>query len=81
VREILTTALEEVIADFSELRAGLDAMAELLVEKESLSGEEALAAVRGALDAEQRRRLRGSATVIDVPDTVQAALEEDRPVR
>ena len=71
VREMLSTALDEVIADFTELRAGLDAMAELLVERESLNGEEALAAVRRALTLEQRRRLRGRAAVIEAPETVQ----------
>jgi cell division protease FtsH len=76
VREILTTALEQVVADFRALRPGLDAMAARLVERESLTGEEALEAVRGALDEEQRRKLRGRAAVVRVPDTVADALHE-----
>ena len=67
VRSLLSSALDAVIGDFSELRAGLDAMADLLVDKESLSGQEALAAVRGALPAHLRDRLRGSASVVPEP--------------
>ncbi|MDP9405865.1 MAG: ATP-dependent zinc metalloprotease FtsH, partial [Actinomycetota bacterium] len=70
VRRILTSALDEVVAAFTELRAGLDAMAAELVERESLTGEEALAAVRAALTHEQRSRLRGRATVTEMPQTV-----------
>jgi cell division protease FtsH len=76
VREILSTALDEVIADFTELRAGLDAMAELLVEKESLTGREALDAVRGALPEDLRRRLRGTATTVDLPKTAEERVQE-----
>jgi cell division protease FtsH len=67
VREILSTALDEVVRDFTELRAGLDAMADLLIDKESLSGEEALDAVRSGLSEDQRRRLLGSASATDQP--------------
>jgi cell division protease FtsH len=67
VREILSTALDEVVRDFTELRAGLDAMADLLIDKESLSGEEALHAVRSGLSEDQRRRLLGSASATDQP--------------
>jgi cell division protease FtsH len=81
VREILSTALEEVIADFTELRAGLDAMAELLIERESLTGEEALEAVRSGLPDELRARLLGSASVVEVPETVEDAIHEDRGER
>ncbi|CAN5868549.1 ATP-dependent zinc metalloprotease FtsH [soil metagenome] len=76
VRDILTKALEETITRFAGLRAGLDAMAELLVDKESLTGEEALAAVRGALTHAQREQLRGRASVTRVADTVKDAVEE-----
>jgi len=76
VRAILGTALEEVIARFTELRAGLDAMADRLVERESLTGEEALAAVRGALTSEQRTLLRGRATVREMPKSVVDQIHE-----
>src|SRR5690606_39749824 len=65
VQRILSTALDEVVARFTELRAGLDAMAALLVERESLTGEEALEAVRRALAPEQQRLLRGRAMGAD----------------
>ena len=67
VRELLDSALREVSDAFTELRPGLDALADALVERESLSGEEALAAVRGALPAPQRDRLRGRASVPELP--------------
>jgi cell division protease FtsH len=76
VRAILGTALEEVVARFTELRAGLDAMADRLVERESLTGEEALAAVRGALTPEQRTLLRGRATVREMPQSVVDQIHE-----
>jgi cell division protease FtsH len=76
VREILTAALDEVIADFAELRAGLDAMAELLFEKESLTGEEALEAVRSGLAPIQRERLLGAASVPHVPDGIADAIHD-----
>ncbi len=76
VKSILTTALDETIAVFTQLRAGLDAMAELLVDRESLTGEEALEAVRGALTPEQRQLLRGRATVKDMPETVVDQVHE-----
>ncbi|MGH8929088.1 MAG: ATP-dependent zinc metalloprotease FtsH [Egibacteraceae bacterium] len=76
IRRILTAALDETIARFANLRAGLDAMAELLVEKESLTGAEALAAVRGALSADQRAQLRGRATVVDIPPGVEEEIHE-----
>ena len=76
VRSLLTVALDEVIARFTELRAGLDAMADLLVERESLTGEEALAAVRGALTPEQAKLLRGRATVTKLPDSVVDQVHE-----
>jgi cell division protease FtsH len=76
VREILAGALDEVVARFEELRPGLDAMADLLVERESLTGEEALAAVRGALPAAQRQLLRGRASVVDVAESVVDAISD-----
>src|SRR3712207_1411346 len=71
VRRILGHALDEVIDQFEDLRAGLDAMADLLVERESLTGQEALEAVRGALTPELRARLRGRATVAEMPASVE----------
>jgi len=76
IRQILSTALDETIASFRDLRPGLDAMANLLVEKESLTGQEALEAVRGALAPEQRKLLRGRATVTDMPATVVDEIHE-----
>ncbi|HWH32932.1 MAG TPA: AAA family ATPase [Egibacteraceae bacterium] len=61
VRRMLAVALEEVVEEFARLRAALDAMADALVERESLSGEEALAIAREALPARTRARLRGRA--------------------
>jgi cell division protease FtsH len=76
VKAILSTALEEVVVVFRQLRAGLDAMAEQLVEHESLTGEEALAAVRGALTPEQRALLRGRASVVEMPKSVVDQVHE-----
>ncbi|MPZ72847.1 MAG: ATP-dependent zinc metalloprotease FtsH [Nitriliruptorales bacterium] len=76
VRRILAEALADVVACFTELRGGLDAMADLLVERESLTGQEALDAVSGALTAEQRARLRGRATVTEMPKSVEDAVRE-----
>jgi cell division protease FtsH len=67
VREILSGALDAVCRDFERLRPGLDAMVCLLVEKEALSGEEALAAVRGAVGPEEQAMLRGSAVTPSSP--------------
>jgi len=61
VREILTDALDEVCEAFERLRPGLDAMVEAMMEKETISGEEALQAVRDAVDPSERELLRGSA--------------------
>jgi cell division protease FtsH len=76
VGRMLATALDEVIEQFTHLRAGLDAMAEALVEKESLTGQEALAAVRDALPPEQAKLLRGRASVTDMPETVKEQIDE-----
>ena len=71
VQRILTTALDDLVEQFTQLRPGLDAMADLLVEKESLTGEEALAATRAALDAQQRAMLDGAQTVATKPTMVR----------
>jgi cell division protease FtsH len=76
VRRILGESLDAVVKDFTELRAGLEAMADELVERESLTGQEALDAVRGALPPEQRARLRGKATVTRMPESVTDAIHE-----
>ena len=76
VRRILTEALDVTIKRFNELRAGLDAMAELLVERESLTGEEALEAVRGALQPEQRSQLCGRASVTKIAKSVEDEIHE-----
>jgi cell division protease FtsH len=74
VRRILGDALDEVVESFEELRPGLDAMADLLVERESLTGQEALDAVRNGLPPELRHRLRGRASVTDIPQSVEDVL-------
>ncbi len=76
VRRILGESLDAVVKDFSELRAGLEAMADELVERESLTGQEALDAVRRALPPEQAARLRGKATVTRMPESVKDAIHE-----
>jgi cell division protease FtsH len=81
VQRILRDSLDGTVERFTELRAGLDAMAELLVDKESITGEEALAAVRGALAPEQRALLRGRAMVVPVPARVEDAIHEDGQTR
>jgi cell division protease FtsH len=71
VQRILTSALDELVAKFTELRSGLDAMADLLVEKESLTGAEALRAARGALDPVQREALDGAQIIATTPTMVR----------
>ncbi len=61
VREILSSALDEVCEAFERLRPGLDAMVEAMMDKETISGEEALEAIRDAVGADERALLRGSA--------------------
>jgi cell division protease FtsH len=78
VQRMLTAALDDVVARFEELRPGLDAMADRLVEAESLTGEEALEAVRGAVGPDKQRLLVGSASVAHMPDTVEDQVHEDR---
>ncbi|HVM21169.1 MAG TPA: ATP-dependent zinc metalloprotease FtsH [Egibacteraceae bacterium] len=78
VRRILGDALDDVVDAFEELRPGLDAMAELLVERESLTGQEALDAVRSALPPELQARLRGRATVTEMPKSVEDQVHEDK---
>jgi len=71
VQRILTSALDELVGKFGELRPGLDAMADLLVEKESLTGDEALAAARAALDPSRRAALDGAQSVSTTPAMVR----------
>jgi cell division protease FtsH len=73
VQRILTSALDELVAKFAELRTGLDAMADLLVEKESLTGDEALHAARSALDPVQRAALDGAQIIAASPKMVRGA--------
>ena len=69
------TPSRRVVASFAELRPGLDAMADLLVERESISGQEALEAVRNGLPPHLRERLRGKAS------EVKTVEEKDRADR
>jgi cell division protease FtsH len=71
VQRILTSALDDLVDQFADLRPGLDAIADLLVEKESLTGDEALAAVRAALDPTRRMLLDGAQTVNATPTMVR----------
>jgi cell division protease FtsH len=61
---ILATNLEVLVDRFRELRPGLDAMAELLVEKEAISGREALEAVRRGLPPHLHHHLTGAASEV-----------------
>ena len=72
VQRILTVALDELIARFTDLRPGLDSLADLLVEKESLTGEEALAAVSAGLDERQRGALDGAQRMAATPPMVRS---------
>lgn len=76
VQRMLTTALDALVKRFAELRPGLDALADLLVEKESLTGAEALDAVRSALDPARREALDGAQLVPTTPSMVRG---EDVP--
>jgi cell division protease FtsH len=71
VQRILTVALDELIERFTKLRPGLDALADRLVEKESLTGQEALDAVRSALDPVERQELDGAQTIATTPAMVR----------
>jgi cell division protease FtsH len=73
VQRILTSALDELIERFASLRPGLDAMADVLVDKESLTGEEALEAVLSALDGPERTALDGARTVATTPKMIRGA--------
>ncbi|CAN5800532.1 ATP-dependent zinc metalloprotease FtsH [soil metagenome] len=77
VQRILTSALDELVAQFEDLRPGLDAMADLLVEKESLTGDEALHAVRSALDGRQRALVEGAQTIHTTPRMVRGGDDGD----
>lgn len=61
VGRMLSEALDELVKVFTELRGGLDALADDLVEAETLTGEAALAAIRRGIDRDQQDLLRGSA--------------------
>jgi cell division protease FtsH len=71
VQRILSVALDELIKRFSHLRPGLDALADRLVEKESLTGQEALETVRAALDPVRREALQGAQTIATTPEMVR----------
>jgi cell division protease FtsH len=81
VREILNDALDAVCRDFERLRPGLDAMVRLLVEREALSGEEALKAVRDAVGPEEQLMLRGDAVTpahsVDMGDAMRRDTETE----
>jgi hypothetical protein len=47
-------------------------MADLLVEKESLTGQEALDVVRSALDPVQRKALDGAQTIATTPQMIRS---------
>ncbi|MGI9017125.1 MAG: ATP-dependent zinc metalloprotease FtsH [Euzebya sp.] len=61
---ILSTNLHLLVERFTELRPGLDSMADLLVEKEAISGKEALEAVRAGLPVSLHARLTGQASEV-----------------
>ena len=73
VQRILTVALDKLVERFKELRPGLDALADLLVEKESLTGQEALEVVRSALDPVQREALAGAQAIAATPAMMHGA--------
>jgi cell division protease FtsH len=62
--KILADNLNQLVKVFEELRPGLDSMAALLVEKEAISGKEALEAVRQGLPVELHHRLTGTASEV-----------------
>ncbi len=61
---ILSTNLELLVKRFEELRPGLDSMAALLVEKEAISGKEALDAVKRGLPESMHHHLTGKASEV-----------------
>lgn len=61
---ILSTNLDDLVKRFTELRGGLDAMAEELVEREAISGKEALAAVKRGLPESLHHQLTGQASEV-----------------
>ncbi len=73
VQRILTSALGELVEQFADLRPGLDAIADELVERESLTGEEVLRAALSGLDARQQAVLAGAQTVATTPPMVRGA--------
>jgi cell division protease FtsH len=81
VQRILSAALDELVERFSHLRPGLDALADRLVEKESLTGQEALETVRTALDPVMREALNGAQTIAAMPAMVRGDGERPEPSR
>src|SRR5919106_3119433 len=81
VQRILSAALDELVERFSHLRPGLDALADRLVEKESLTGQEALETVRTALDPVRREALNGAQTIAATPAMVRGDGEKPEPSR
>jgi cell division protease FtsH len=61
---ILSRNLAILVERFGELRPGLDSMAALLVEKEAISGKEALDAVKRGLPAHLHHHLTGTASEV-----------------
>ncbi|HUG83414.1 MAG TPA: ATP-dependent zinc metalloprotease FtsH [Euzebya sp.] len=61
---ILATNLHQLVERFTELRPGLDSMAALLVEKEAISGKEALEAVKAGLPPTMHHQLIGTASEV-----------------
>jgi cell division protease FtsH len=78
VRDILASALKDVVAAFEQLRAGLDAMADVLVEKESLTGKEALEVVKAAIPPDKQALLRGRGMGTELSQSVADAIEKER---
>ncbi len=76
VQKIMQATLDSLVVDFEQLRPGLDALATRLAERESLTGEEAMAAVKSALPVEDHARLRGSATVPHMAPSVEDQIHE-----
>ncbi len=64
VGRMLQSSLDELVSTFTELRGGLDELADELVEKETLTGEQALEAIRRGASSDQFELLRGSAVPV-----------------
>ena len=78
VTRILRSALDEVVEKFERLRSGLDSLAEELVERETMTGQEALAAVRRGIDHDTAEELlRGSAVPANAWESQQDGQSRD----